>query len=47
MEVVSTTFHMPLWEALALVRFSDVFLGMHGAGYTNLLGMHKVGPEVM
>ncbi len=44
MEVVLTPFHVPLWEALALVHSSDVFLGMHGAGFTNLLGMHKVGP---
>jgi hypothetical protein len=42
-ELVSTSFHIPLWEALALVHSSDVFLGMHGAGLTNLLGLHKVG----
>ncbi len=42
-EVVLTPFHVPLWEALALVHSSDVFLGMHGAGFTNLLGLHKVG----
>ena len=42
-EVVSTSFRMPMWEALALVRSSDMFLGMHGAGFANLLGMHKVG----
>jgi hypothetical protein len=41
-EVVTTLFRMPLWEALALVHSSDVFLGMHGAGFTNLLGLHKV-----
>ena len=41
-EVVTTSFQMPLWEALALVRSTDLFLGMHGAGFANLLGMHKV-----
>ncbi len=41
-ELVSTNFGMPMWEALALVRSSDVFLGMHGAGFANLLGLHKV-----
>jgi hypothetical protein len=43
-EVVTTSFEMPLWEALALVHSSDVFLGMHGAGFANLLGLHKVNP---
>ncbi len=47
MEVVSTDFKMPLWEALALVRSSDVVLGIHGAGFTNLLGMLKVGLWVL
>ena len=42
-DLVTTSFHMPLWEALALVRSSDVVLGMHGAGLTNLLAIHKVG----
>ena len=44
MELVTTTFEKtaPLSEALALVHSSDVIIGMHGAGLTNLLGMHKV-----
>ena len=45
-EVVTTSFSMQLWEALALVHSSDVFLGMHGAGFTNLLALHKVGPDI-
>ena len=30
-----------MWEAIALVRSTDVFLGMHGAGFANLLAMHQ------
>ena len=41
-ELVKTSFQVPLWEALALVHSTDVFIGMHGAGFANLLGMHKV-----
>ena len=31
-----------MWEAIALIRSTDVFLGMHGAGFANLLAMHQV-----
>ena len=42
MDFVKTSFNMSMWEAFALVRSTDVFLGMHGAGFTNLLAMHQV-----
>ena len=42
MDFVSTTFSMATWEAFALVRSTDVFLGMHGAGFANLFVMHQV-----
>ena len=37
-----TTFGGPLWETMQLVHGTDVFLGMHGAGFTNLLWLRQV-----
>ena len=37
-----TTFDAPLWETMRLVRGTDVFLGMHGAGFTNVLWLQQV-----
>ena len=37
-----TTFAAPLWDTMQLVRGTDVFLGMHGAGFTNLLWLSRV-----
>ena len=42
MDFVTTKFKMPLWEAFELVRSTDLFLGMHGAGFGNLLALHQV-----
>ncbi len=36
-EVVVTEFDMSAWEAQQLVSHTDVFLGMHGAGLTNIM----------
>ena len=41
-ELVVTKFNMSLWEAMQLVRGTDVFMGMHGAGFTNLLWLQHV-----
>ena len=41
-DFVSTIFNMSMWEAIALIRSTDVFLGMHGAGFANLLAIHQV-----
>ena len=42
-ELVLTTFAgLPLWDTMQLVHGTDVFLGMHGAGLTNLLWLRKV-----
>ena len=41
-ELVVTTFGAPLWETVRLVHGTDVFLGMHGAGFTNLLWLRQV-----
>ena len=46
-ELVKTSFEGAFWESLALVRSSDIILGMHGAGFTNLLGIHKVSLVAM
>ena len=35
-------FDGPLWETVRLVRGTDVFLGMHGAGFTNVLWLRQV-----
>ncbi len=42
MELVVTTFDAPLWETMQLVHGTDVFMGMHGAGFTNLLWLRQV-----
>ena len=40
---MATTFAgMMLWDTMQLVRGTDVFLGMHGAGMTNLLWLRQV-----
>ena len=31
-EVVNTTFHMPLRDAISLMADTDILIGMHGAG---------------
>ena len=36
-EVVITEFNMSAWEAQQLIAHTDVFLGMHGAGLTNIM----------
>ena len=41
-ELVVTTFEGPLWESMRLVHGTDVVLGMHGAGLTNLLWLQRV-----
>jgi hypothetical protein len=41
-DVVVTSFDVPLWEALALVRSSNVMIGMHGAALTNALALRPV-----
>ena len=41
-DLVVTRFDFPLWEAIDLVQSTDVFIGMHGAGFTNLLALHQV-----
>ena len=41
-ELVATTFDAPLWETVRLMRGTDVFLGMHGAGFTNVLWLRRV-----
>ena len=42
MDFVSTNFSMSTWEAFALLRSTDVFMGIHGAAFANLLAMHQV-----
>ncbi len=42
MELVVAAFDGPLWETVRLVRGTDVFLGMHGAGFTNVLWLRQV-----
>jgi hypothetical protein len=41
-DVVVTRFNVGLWEALALVRSSDVMIGVHGAALTNALALRPV-----
>ncbi len=41
-DLVVTTFETPLWDTMQLVHRTDVFLGMHGAGFTNLLWLRQV-----
>ena len=41
-DLVITRFSYSLWEAFDLVHSTDVFIGMHGAGFTNLLALHQV-----
>ena len=36
-EITITEFDMSAWEAQQLVSHTDVFLGMHGAGLTNVM----------
>ena len=40
-ETVATTFDGALFDSMNLMRHSDVFLGMHGAGWTNSLFLSK------
>ena len=42
MDIWVTRFDVPLWEALALVRSSDLMIGMHGAALTNALALRPV-----
>ena len=44
-EIVTTNLNMPLWEAFEVVRSTDVFLGMHGAAFANLLALHQVNAQ--
>ena len=42
-DVVLTTFDGTLWETMRLMQTTDLFLGMHGAGFTNTMFLPKVG----
>lgn len=42
MELVVTKFDGTLWDTMQLMHSTDVFVGMHGAGMTNLLWIRKV-----
>ena len=44
MDLVLTTFNGSLWETMQLMQSTDLFLGMHGAGFTNTLFLPKVRP---
>lgn len=41
-EVVTTTFKGTLYDSMDLMQHTDVFLGMHGAGWTNALFLSQV-----
>ena len=41
-ETVSTTFEGALYDSMDLMRRTDLFLGMHGAGWTNTLFLSEV-----
>ena len=44
MDLVLTTFDGSLWETMRLMQSTDLFMGMHGAGFTNTLFLPKVRP---
>ena len=41
-EVVTTTFKGTLYDSMDLMQHTDIFLGMHGAGWTNALFLSQV-----
>ena len=41
-DLVLTTFDGSLWETMRLMQSTDLFMGMHGAGFTNTLFLPKV-----
>lgn len=41
-DVVTTTFNGTLYDSMDLMQHTDIFLGMHGAGWTNALFLSKV-----
>ena len=45
MDLVLTTFDGSLWETMRLMQSTDLFMGMHGAGFTNTLFLPKVRAE--
>ena len=38
-------FNGTLWDTMQLVAGTDVFIGMHGAGFTNLLWLRQVSTK--
>ena len=41
-EFTSTRFDMHISDSMDLMRHTDVFIGMHGAGWTNSLFLSQV-----
>ena len=41
-DLVLTNFDESLWETMQLMQSTDLFMGMHGAGFTNTLFLPKV-----
>ena len=41
-ELVVAAFDGPLWETMQLVHRTDLLLGMHGAGLTNMMFLSNV-----
>jgi hypothetical protein len=46
-DLVMADFTGHLWDAMRLVAGTDVFVGMHGAGFTHLLWLRQVTLRVL